>query len=139
MNCLIEIYFSEKLKIPILIDSLIISTYFEFYIYDYEIQNYVIDKMEIYIPVFKNECEIKLNFLVSSFIDNNIIGLFKISEVSEGITIIEASNKIQINSYEKYFSVNLKFDMTKFNDKEIAVFEFQINDVIRKIELFQKS
>ena len=139
LNCLIEIYFSEKLKIPILIDSLIISTYFEFYIYDYETENFVMNKMEIYIPVFKNECEIQLNFLVSSFIDNNIIGLFKISEVSEGITIIETSKKIQINSYEKYFAVKLKFDMTKFNDKEIAVFEFQINDVIKKIELFQKS
>ena len=33
LNCLIDIYITEEIKISILIDSLIISTYFNFYIF----------------------------------------------------------------------------------------------------------
>ena len=79
LNCLIDIYITEEIKISILIDSLIISTYFNFYIYDYETKNFVDNKMDIYIPSFENECEIELYFLVNIFIKSNIIGLFKMS------------------------------------------------------------
>ena len=46
LNCLIDIYITEEIKISILIDSLIFSTYFNFYIYDYETKNFVDNKMD---------------------------------------------------------------------------------------------
>ena len=46
LNCLIDIYITEEIKISILIDSLIISTYFNFYIYDYGTKNFVDNKMD---------------------------------------------------------------------------------------------
>jgi hypothetical protein len=132
LNCLIDIYITEEIKSSILIDSLIISTYFEFYIYDYETKNFVDNKMDIYIPSFENECEIELYFLVNIFIKSNIIGLFKISQISEGVTIINLSKEIKINSYENYFSIKLKFNLSKFFDNEIATFEFKINNLSKK-------
>ena len=75
---------------------------------------------------------------MSTFIDKNILGFFQITEISEGISIAELKNNIIIHSNENYFSIKLKVDMEKFNDKEIATFEFKINDIIKKIELFQK-
>ena len=139
LNCLIDIYITEEIKISILIDSLIISTYFNFYIYDYETKNFVDNKMDIYIPSFENECEIELHFLVNTFIESNIIGIFNISEISEGVTIINHSKEIKINSYENYFSIKLKFNLSKFFDNEIATFEFKINNLSKKIKLFQKN
>ena len=132
LNCLIEIFISENMKIPILIDSLIISTYFDFYIYDYETKNFVTDKMYIYIPTFDDECLISLNFLISTFNNLNIIGQFNILEISEGITVIESQKKMKINSNENYFTIKLKFDLTKFSDNDIAAFEFNINFKNRK-------
>ena len=138
LNCLLEIYISEKLKIPILIDSLIVSTYFDFYIYDFETKKFLMDKMEIFIPTFEEKYEIKLNFLVSTFNVNNIIGFFKIFDISEGVKIIDAPDKMKLSSNENHFQVILEFDLGSFIDNELAVFEFKINDIIKKIELFQK-
>ena len=95
--------------------------------------------MDIYIPSFENECEIELYFLVNIFIKSNIIGLFKISQISEGVTIINHSKEIKINSYENYFSIKLKLNLSKFFDNEIATFEFKINNLSKKIKLFQKN
>ena len=65
------------LKFPNLIDFLIISIYFDIYIYDdYETKNFIIDKMNIYIPHFKEKCENELNFLISTFNSTNIIEFF---------------------------------------------------------------
>jgi hypothetical protein len=139
LHCLIDIYFSEEKKISILIDSLIISTYFDFYIYDYTKQGFVNDKMDIYIPSFENECEIELYFLVSIFIKEKINGLFNILDISEGVTIIESLNNIPIKKYHNYFSIKLKFDLYKFYNNKIAEFEFKINNFSKKIILYQKS
>ena len=140
LNCLIDIYFSEEKKISILIDSLIISTYFDFYIYDYETKNFVNDKMDIYIPSFENECEIELHFLVSTFIEKKILLDFLIfQKFLKVLLLLNHSNEIKINSYENYFSIKLKFNLSKFYDNEIAVFEFKINDLSKKIQLFQKN
>ena len=95
--------------------------------------------MDIYIPSFENECEIELYFLMNIFIKSNIIGLFKISQISEGVTIINHSKEIKINSYENYFSIKLKFNLSKLFDNEIATFEFKINNLSKKIKLFQKN
>ena len=138
MNCLLEIYISENVKIPILFDSLIVTTYFDFYIYDYESKSFITDKMNIYIPTFNEKCEIELNFLVSTFNISNIFGFFEITEISEGVKKIDSPDKMKLNSGENYFSIKLEFDLTEFVDNEIAVFEFKINNMIKKIELFQK-
>ena len=53
LHCLIEIYIAKEIKIPMLIDSLIISTYFDFYIYDYASKTYVTNKMNVFIPTFE--------------------------------------------------------------------------------------
>ena len=139
LNCLVEIYISEKIKIPILIDSLIVSTYFDFYVYDYETKNFIMNKMAIYIPTFEDKCTIEFHFLVSTFNVDNIIGIFKISDISDGIKVIDAPDKMKINSNENHFSVKLEFDLTDFIDNELAVFEFRINNIIKKIELLKKS
>ena len=76
---------------------------------------------------------------MNTFIESNIIGIFNISEISEGVTIINYSKEIKINSYENYFSVKLKFNLSKFLDNEIATFEFKINNLSKKIQLFQKN
>mgnify|MGYP002622861730 CR=1 FL=1 len=139
LNCLLEIYISEKIKIPILIDALIISTYFDFYIYDYETKSFVTDKMSIYIPTFEEKCQIELHFLVSTISGANIIGLFSIPEISEGISVIGLQNEMNLNLKENNFSIKLEFDMKVFNDNEIAVFDFSINNVVKKILLLQKT
>ena len=138
LNCLLEIYISRNIKISILINSLIILTYFDFYIYDYETKEFVTDKNYIYIPTFEDKCEIELNFLISTFSGLNNIGLFKISDISDGVEEVPSENKIRINSKEKYIKKKLKFNMNIFDDEKIATFEFKINNVIKKIELFQK-
>ena len=138
LNCLLEIYISENIKIPILIDSLIIPTYFDFYIYDYETKNFVTDKMSIYVPTFEEKCQIELHFLVSTISGANIIGLFLISEISEGISVIDSPKEIKLNLNENNFSIKLEIDMKVFNDNEIAIFDFSINNVVKKIVLLQK-
>ena len=138
LNCLLVIYISENIKIPILIDCLIIPTYFDFYVYDYETKNFVNEAMYMYIPNFQEQNEIELYFLVSIFSGVNITGLFKVIEISEGISIVESQDKIKLNLNENYFSIKIKFDLTKFNDNEIAIFEFSINNVSKRINIFQK-
>ena len=139
LNCILEFYITENIKIPILIDALIIPTYFDFYIYDYETKNFVVDNLNIFIPTFENQCEIELNFLVSTFEGVNINGLFKINEISDGISFDKTEIKMNLNSNENYFSIILKIDLTIFNDNEIAVFEFKINNEIKKIKLLEKN
>ena len=139
LHCLIEFFVSEHIKIPILINSLIIPTYFDFYIYDFSTKSFLADKMNIFIPSFEKECEIKLYFLVSTFIDTNIIGTFTTIKKSEGVSIVESTKEINMNSFEKYFSIKIKINLTKFDDDKIATFEFKINSFSKKIELFQNN
>ena len=124
LNCILDIYISENIKISILINSIIISTYFDFYIYDYETKEFIMDKNYIYIPSFEDKVTIELNFLVNTFNGINQVGLFNIEEISEGITVDSSPEKIEINSNEIYFKKKLTFDMEKFDDKEIAIFKF---------------
>ena len=95
--------------------------------------------MSIYIPTFKEKCEIEINFLVSTFSGSNIIGLFQVSEISEGISIIESPKEMKLSLNENYFSIKLEFNLTIFNDNEIGIFEFKINNVSKKILLVQKD
>jgi hypothetical protein len=139
LNCILEFYITENIKIPILIDALIIPTYFDFYIYDYETKNFVVDKLNIFIPNFEDQCEIELNFLVSTFENVNINGTFKINEISDGISFDKNEIKMNLNSNENYFSIKLNIDLTLFNDNEIAIFEFKINNEIKKIKLLEKN
>ena len=103
LNCLLIIYIIEKIKITILIESLIISTYFDFYIYDYESKNFFTDKMLIFIPNFEDSCQIDLNFLVSTFGGENIEGTFKISEFFEGISFEKNKFDIKLTSMKMIF------------------------------------
>ena len=139
LNCILDIYISENIKISILINSIIISTYFDFYIYDYETKEFITDKNYIYIPSFEDKVTIELNFLINTFNGINQVGLFNIEEISEGITVDSLSEKIEINSNEVYFKKKLTFDMKKFEDKEIAIFEFTMNNITKKIELLEKK
>ena len=93
--------------------------------------------MLIFIPNFEDSCQIDLNFLVSTFGGENIEGTFKISEISEGISFERNQFDIKLISNENYFSIKLKVDLTNFNDNEIALFEFKINNITKKILLLQ--
>ena len=96
--------------------------------------------MEIYIPSFEKECEIELYFLVSTYFEEkNINGFFNVSDISDGVIIIESLNQIPIDSYEKEFSIKLKFNLCKCFDNEIATFKFEINNLSKTIQLFQKN
>ena len=93
--------------------------------------------MLIFIPNFEDSCQIDLNFLISTFGGENIEGTFKISEFSEGISFEKNQFDIKLTSNENYFSIKLKVDLTNFNDNEIALFEFKINNITKKILLLQ--
>ena len=139
LHCVVDFYLTENMKIPILIDSLVIQTYFDFYIYDFDTKNFVCDEAQIFLPNFEAKNEIELNFLVSTFEEANMNGTFEISEISEGISFDQNEIKMNLNSNENYFSVKLIVDLNKFYENQIASFEFQINHQTKKIKLFEKK
>ena len=47
--------------------------------------------------------------MVSTFNGSNIIGFFKLSEIFEGIKVIETPYKMKLNFNENYFSIKLEF------------------------------
>ena len=94
--------------------------------------------MSIYVPTFEEKCQIELHFLVSTISGANIIGSFLLSEISEGISVIDSPKEMKLNFSENNFSIKLEIDMKVFNDNEIAIFDFTINNIVKKIKLLQK-
>ena len=61
--------------------------------------------------LFEEKCKIELNFLISTFNGINIVGLFKLSDIAKGIKVIDAPDKMKLNSNENYFSIKLEIDL----------------------------
>ena len=51
--------------------------------------------MNVFIPTFEQECVINFHFLISTFIDTNIIGTFNLLDLSEGVSVIDPINEIK--------------------------------------------
>ena len=140
LECILEIYATEEIKFQIYFNAIIFPTYFDFYLFNFETKRYETNKIEMYIPTFKKQYELTLNFLISTFINKEVIGELIILSKDNGINFIgDFPKKITIDSNKTTFSISISINLDKLFDEEIAKFEFKIFNFSKTIELIKKS